>query len=136
MREIEEKNLSLKEHEARVIWLGEQLALLQKDLLERENSQIKLKGEMTRIEKEMVKAISENGNNKEFDLRKILEEILPKNFESLNRNLLVKDEEILKLREEIRFMSAHWKHKTKDLESQVRAFINFGNFIVFRDSYF
>jgi hypothetical protein len=37
----------------------------------------------------------------------------------MNKLLVVKDEEITKLKDEIRVMSAHWKLKTKELESQV-----------------
>ncbi|XP_078443520.1 nuclear envelope-associated protein 2-like [Wolffia australiana] len=118
-RELEEKDLSLIEHEERVNKMGEQLILLQKDLEERERSQHLLKGEVLRIEKVMMEAMAEAGSSKELDLRRILEEISPKNVEILNKNLLSKDEEIRRLRDEIRFISAHWKHKTKELEGQL-----------------
>lgn len=119
VKELEEKNCSLKEHEARVNKLGEQLDLLQKDLLAREVSQMQLKGEVSRIEHDIMQALTNAGANKDCELRKILDEVSPKNFENINKLLNVKDQEIAKLRDEIRFMSAHWKLKTKELESQV-----------------
>lgn len=118
-KELEEKNFSLIEHEAHVKELGEQLDLLQKDLLAREVSQKQLKDEVSRVEYEIMEALTKAGVNKDCELRKILDEVSPKNFDNIYKLLTVKDQEIAKLRDEIRFMSAHWKLKTKELESQV-----------------
>ncbi|GFP87966.1 hypothetical protein PHJA_000940300 [Phtheirospermum japonicum] len=119
VKELEEKNCSLKEHEIRVTKLGEQLDLLQKDLRSREFSQTQLKDEVLRIEHEIMKALAEAGSNKHCELRKILDEVSPRNFDNINKLLLVRDQEIVKLRDEIRIMSIHWKLKTKELESQL-----------------
>ncbi|XP_058083609.1 nuclear envelope-associated protein 2-like isoform X2 [Magnolia sinica] len=64
-------------------------------------------------------AVAKAGANKDCELRKILEEVSPKNFEKINKHLSAKDEEIARLRDEIRVMSAHWKIKTKELEQQL-----------------
>ncbi|KAL3814608.1 hypothetical protein ACJIZ3_015876 [Penstemon smallii] len=119
VKELEEKSLSLKEHEIRVNKLGKQLDLLQKDLQTREFSQMQLKDEVSRIEHDIMQALAKTGANKDCELRKILDEFSPKNFEKINKLLTMKDDEIAKLRDEIRFMSAHWKLKTKELESQL-----------------
>ncbi|KAG8363964.1 hypothetical protein BUALT_Bualt19G0077100 [Buddleja alternifolia] len=119
VKELEEKNHSLKEYESRVNKLGEQLDLLQKDLRARESSQTQLKDEVSRIEHDIMQALSKAGSNKDCELRKILDETSPRNFENINKLLTVKDEEIAKLRDEIRFMSVHWKLKSKELESQL-----------------
>ncbi|KAF7142577.1 hypothetical protein RHSIM_Rhsim05G0121800 [Rhododendron simsii] len=119
LKELDEKNTSLKEHEVRVNRLGEQLDLLQKDLQVREFSQKQLKDDVLRIEHDIMQAITKAGTSKDCELRKILDEISPKNFENINKLLTVKDEEIAKLRDELRIMSAHWKIKTKELESQL-----------------
>ncbi|KAM7481858.1 hypothetical protein LguiB_006441 [Lonicera macranthoides] len=119
LKELDEKNSSLKEHEARVNKLGEQLDLLQKDLQAREFSQKQLKDEVLRIEHDIMQALAKAGESKDCELRKILEEVSPRNFQNINKLLTAKDEEILKLRDEIRIMSAHWKLKTKELESQL-----------------
>lgn len=119
LKELDEKNSSLKEHEARVNKLGEQLDLLQKDLQAREFSQKQLKDEVLRIEHDIMQALAKAGESKDCELRKILEEVSPRNFQNINKLLTAKDEEISKLRDEIRIMSAHWKLKTKELESQV-----------------
>ncbi|KAI3445477.1 hypothetical protein Pfo_002142 [Paulownia fortunei] len=119
VKELEEKNCSLKEHETRVNKLGEQLDLLQKDLRAREFSQMQLKDEVSRIEHEIMQALTKAGANKDCELRKILDEVSPRNFEKINKLLTIKDEEIAVLRDEIRVMSAHWKLKTKELESQL-----------------
>ena len=67
-----------------------------------------------------MEAFAKAGENKNCELRKILDEVSPKNFEKMNKLLGVKDEEIAKLKDEIKIMSAQWKLKTKGLESQVK----------------
>ncbi|KAL6544986.1 hypothetical protein OROHE_009893 [Orobanche hederae] len=117
--ELKEKNCSLREHETRVTKLGEQLDLLQRDLQAREISQTQLKDEVSRFEHEIMQALAQSGSNNDCELRKILDEVTPRNLDKMNKLLTVKDQEIDKLRDEIRIMSAHWKLKTKELESQL-----------------
>ena len=119
LKELDEKNTSLKEHEDRVKRLGEQLDDLQKDLVARESSQKQLKDEVLRVEHEIMEALAKSGVSKDCELRKILDEVSPKNVVKINRLLIAKDEEIARLRNEIKTMTAHWKLKTKELESQV-----------------
>ncbi|XP_044483419.1 nuclear envelope-associated protein 2-like [Mangifera indica] len=119
VKELDEKNNSLKEHEDRVTRLGEQLHHLQKDLQAREFSQKLLKDEVLRIEHDIMQAVAKAEANKDCEVRKLLDEFSPKNLEKMNKLLVVKDEEIAKLRDEVRIMSAHWKLKAKDLESQL-----------------
>ncbi|KAJ7977812.1 myosin heavy chain, cardiac muscle isoform-like [Quillaja saponaria] len=101
--------------------LGEQLDHLQKDLQAREFSQKQLKDEVLRVEHDIKQAfaLAKAGESKDSELRRLVDEVSPKNFEKMNNLLVVKDEEIAKLRDEIRIMSAHWKLKTKELESQL-----------------
>ncbi|CAN1219302.1 Nuclear envelope-associated protein 2 [Linum perenne] len=66
-----------------------------------------------------MQALATAGDSKDCELRKVLDEVSPKNFEKINKLLIGKDEEIVKLRDEIRIMSADWKVKTNDLESQL-----------------
>ncbi|KAK9128908.1 hypothetical protein Syun_017705 [Stephania yunnanensis] len=117
-KELDVKNSSLKEHENRVNSLGEQLEHLQRSLRAREASQMQLRDEVIRVEKEIMQANAKAGANQDCELRRILEEVSPKNIEKMNKLLSSKDEEIAKLRDEIRIISAHWKFKTKELESQ------------------
>ncbi|KAK1293234.1 hypothetical protein QJS10_CPB17g00884 [Acorus calamus] len=119
LKELDEKNMSIKEHEVRVNRLAEQLNHLQKDLQAREVSQTQLKDEVLRMERDIMQSIAKAGINKDCELRKILAEVSPKNFENISKHLDAKDEEIARLRDEIRIMSAHWKHKTKELETQL-----------------
>lgn len=119
VKELDEKNSSLREHEDRVTRLAEQLDNLQKDLQARESSQKHLKDEVFRIEHDIMEALTKAGDNKDRELRKILDEVSPRNFEKMNKLLVVKDEEIIRMKDEIKIMSAHWKLKTKELESQV-----------------
>ncbi|KAK6915726.1 hypothetical protein RJ641_020843, partial [Dillenia turbinata] len=119
LKELDEKNGSIKEHEDRVNRLGEQLNNLQKDLQARESSQRQLKDEVLRMEQDILEAVSKAGANKDCELRRLLDEVSPKNIDRMNKLLAAKDEEICKLRDEIRIMSAHWKLKTKELEAQL-----------------
>ncbi|XP_031399810.1 nuclear envelope-associated protein 2-like isoform X2 [Punica granatum] len=119
LKELDEKNRSLKDHEDRVNKLAEQLDYLQKDLQAREFSQRQLKDEVLKIEQDIMQAVARAGVSKDSELRRMLDEVSPKNIDKLNKLLDVKDEEIAKLKDEIRVMTAHWKMKTKDLESQL-----------------
>ncbi|KAL1293928.1 hypothetical protein HN51_054598 [Arachis hypogaea] len=119
LKELDEKNTSLREHEDRVTRLGEQLDNLQKDLQARESSQKQLKDEVMRIERDIMEALAKAGEDKDCELRKLLDEVSPKNVEKMNKLLVVKDEEIARLKDDIKIMSAHWKIKTKELESQL-----------------
>lgn len=120
MNDLDEKNNSIKEHEDRVKRLAEQLDKLQKDLQVREYSQKQLKDEVMRVEQDIMEAVAKAGINKDCELRKILDDISPKNFDNINRLLSAKDEEITKLRDELRILSAHYKLKIKELETQVQ----------------
>ncbi|KAL0718127.1 hypothetical protein Bca4012_067449 [Brassica carinata] len=117
--QLDDKTRSLREHQDRVTQLSHQLDRLQRDLRTRECSQIELSDAVMRIERQITEAVAKSGKDKECELRKLLEEVSPKKFERMNRLLSVKDEEIAKLKDEIRLMSAHWKLKTKELESQL-----------------
>ncbi|KAG9130645.1 hypothetical protein Leryth_011902 [Lithospermum erythrorhizon] len=119
LKELDEKNSSLKEHDLRVNKLSEQLELLQKDLQSRECSQKQLKDEIVRIEHDIMHALGKSRTKKDGELRKIIDEVSPISSDDINKLLSSKDEEISKLRDEIRIMSAHWKLKTKELESQI-----------------
>ncbi|KNA17314.1 hypothetical protein SOVF_081050 [Spinacia oleracea] len=119
MNDLDEKNNSIKEHEDRVKRLAEQLDKLQKDLQVREYSQKQLKDEVMRVEQDIMEAVAKAGINKDCELRKILDDISPKNFDNINRLLSAKDEEITKLRDELRILSAHYKLKIKELETQL-----------------
>ncbi|CAO2836838.1 unnamed protein product [Amaranthus hypochondriacus] len=118
-KDLDEKNISIKEHEDRVMRLAEQLDKLQTDLQVREYSQKQLKDEVLRVEQDIMEAMAKASINKDCELRRILDEVSPKNFENINRLLSAKDDEIAKLRDEIRMLSAHYKLKIKEMESQL-----------------
>ncbi|CAI9783848.1 unnamed protein product [Fraxinus pennsylvanica] len=71
LKELEEKNFSLKEHEVRVNKLGEKIDVLQKNLQSRDHSQMQLKDEVMRIEQEINQTLAKAGANKDCELRKI-----------------------------------------------------------------
>ncbi|OWM62876.1 nuclear envelope-associated protein 2-like [Punica granatum] len=119
LKELDRKNTSLEEHEERVKRLGEQLDNLQKDLQARESSQKQLKDGVLRMENDIMQTLAKAGESKDCELRKILDEVSPKNIEKINKLLIAKDAEVGRLRDEVRIMSAHWKLKTKELESQL-----------------
>ncbi|GMG99808.1 hypothetical protein Nepgr_001648 [Nepenthes gracilis] len=119
LKELDEKNSLLKEHESRVLMLAEQFDSLQMDLQARKSSQKQLKDEVARVERDIMEAVAKAEAAKDCELRKMLEEISPKNLEEMNKLLAVKDEEIAKLKDEIRISSFHWKQKTKEMEAQI-----------------
>lgn len=119
LKELDEKNSSLREHEDFVIRLVDKLKNLQKDLLARESSQKQLKDGALRIEHDIMEVLAKAGEKKDCAFRKVIDEVSPMNFEKMNNLLAVKDEEISKLKDDINIMSAHWKFKTDELESQL-----------------
>ncbi|KAI4368239.1 hypothetical protein MLD38_016816 [Melastoma candidum] len=119
LKELDEKNVSIKEHEDRVNRLAEQLENLQRDLRVRESSQKQLQDEVFRIKHDMMQAVAGAPVSKVDEQRKFMEEVSPENIDELNKLLLVKDEEIAKLKDEIGTTLANWKMKTNELESQL-----------------
>lgn len=116
-RQLDDKTRSLREHEDRVTQLGHQLDNLRRDLSLRECSEKQLREEVTKLEREITEAIAKAGIDSE--LHKLLDDVSPMRLEGMNRLVEVKDEEIIKLKDEMRLMSGHWKQKTNELESQV-----------------
>lgn len=119
LKELDNKNKLLEEQESRVITLCRQLEELQHDLSSREDSQRQLKEEIMRIEQEISLAVTKAGTHKDCELQKVLNEVSTRNFENLSKHLCTKDEEIARLKEEIKMMSTQWKLKTQDLEAQL-----------------
>ncbi|GAB2218634.1 hypothetical protein Drorol1_Dr00001860 [Drosera rotundifolia] len=119
LKELDEKNHCLKEHEDRVQRLAEQLDNLRKDLLARELSQKQLKDEVMRVEQDIREAIVKAAVNEDSDMRKILHEDFPENFEKMNKLLVAKDDEITNLKDELRTLSIHWKLKSEEMESEL-----------------
>lgn len=119
-QQLDDKTCSLREHEHRVTQLGHQLDDLQRGLSLRECSEKQLREELRRIEREVTEAITKAGiDSNDCVLKKFLEDVSPVNFERMNRLVEVNDVEVKKLKDEIRLMSGHWKHQTKELESQL-----------------
>lgn len=110
--------------------LVEQLDNLHRDLQARESSQKQLKDEVLRMENDIMQTLAEARVSKDCQLRKILDEVSPRNIEKINKLLVTKDEEVSRLKEEVRIMSDHWKLKTKELESQASRIIPFFIFAV------
>lgn len=108
IKELNEKSKSLKEHEERVSRLWEQLDLLHKDLQARESSQMQLKHQVLSIENDIRHALA-----------KELDDVSPKKLKKITEFLSLKDQEIARMRDDIKTMSAHWELKTKELESQL-----------------
>lgn len=115
VKELDERNCSLREHETHMTKLCEQLDHLQEDLQARECFQKRLK-EMLRIEYDIMEALAKVGVNKELEFRKVVDEVT---LERINKLLVAKDEEIIKLKDEITRMSANWTLKSKELEFQI-----------------
>ncbi|KAH9325659.1 hypothetical protein KI387_005837, partial [Taxus chinensis] len=119
LNELDKKNKLLIDYESRVTRLGQQLDELQQDLYSREESQRHLREQVTMMEQEINFAIAKAGTHKECELKKLLDEVSAKNFENLNKHLCTKEEEISRLKEEIKIMSSQWRLKTEDLEAQL-----------------
>lgn len=119
MKELEMKNEALIEQEAYAMKLSQQLMDLQQELHKREGSQKHLKEEVEKMESEMKLAVTKMFNRKESQLQGSMEELTAKNADQLVKHLTVKDEEIVRQREELRLLSAQLKMKARELESQM-----------------
>ncbi|VVA90394.1 unnamed protein product [Arabis nemorensis] len=118
-KQLHERTGSLKEHEDQVSRLGEQLEKLQKELQARESSQKQLRDEVLKVESDIMRAVSVVRKKENSEVWKLLDEDSPKTFERINKLLTDKDDEIARLRDELKIISAHWRFKTKELEDQV-----------------
>ena len=128
-RDLDEKNNSIKQLENRVKRLAEQLDKLQEDLQVRESSQKKLKDEVRRVQHDIMQTVVKAGVRKDLELRQALSEDSLKNFEEINRLLSQKDQEIAKMRDEIKALSVHWKLETQELETQVMLVNEYVHFV-------
>ncbi|PKA55145.1 hypothetical protein AXF42_Ash003782 [Apostasia shenzhenica] len=117
--EVDEKSRCIRENEVQIISLCERLDQLQRDLEEREMSQNQLKEHVLKIDKEIQCALAEAGDNRDYELRKVLDEDFARNFEKMNKFFTSMGDEIARLRDEVHFLSAHLKHKNKEFESQL-----------------
>ncbi|PIA37942.1 hypothetical protein AQUCO_02900059v1 [Aquilegia coerulea] len=113
LKELDEKNSILKEHENHVDWLVAQPDLLHKELQEREVSQKQQTGDVSMIKQENAQADAKARATKNLENGTIFEEFSPKSLEKISKSVISKDEQITKFREE------HWRLKTKDSESQL-----------------
>ncbi|CAH8311332.1 unnamed protein product [Eruca vesicaria subsp. sativa] len=107
-KHLHERTGSLEEQEDQVTLLGEQLENLQKKLQARESSQKQLRDEVLKVEGDIMRVASEVRTK----------ENSPKKFERINKLLTAKDDEIARLRDELKIISAHWRFKTQELEDQ------------------
>ncbi|KAF8110098.1 hypothetical protein N665_0088s0109 [Sinapis alba] len=115
-KHLHERTGSLKEQEDQVTRLGEQLENLQKELKARESSQKQLRDEVSKVEGDIMCVVASEVRTKvNFEQ----DEDSPNNFERINKLLKVKDDEIARLRDELKIISAHWRFKTQELEDQV-----------------
>ncbi|GAB2229054.1 hypothetical protein Droror1_Dr00023189 [Drosera rotundifolia] len=121
-KELAKKSNSLKQHEERVQILAEKLCNLQKELQVRELSQKQLKDEVMRVEHEVMEAVAKTLTNKDYESRKILDEVSSKKFKMVNKILTAKDEEIRSLKNEVTTLSARWMLKTKEIELQMEKY--------------
>ncbi|KAL9272876.1 Nuclear envelope-associated protein 2-like protein [Drosera capensis] len=119
LKELDEKNHYLKQHEDRVHRLAEQLNNLQDELQARESLQNQLRDEVTRVKNDMTEVVEKAGVIKGLELQKVCDEVSFKSFEKMIKLLAAKDEEITKLKDDIRVLSVDWRIKTKEMESQI-----------------
>eukprot|EP00250_Pteridium_aquilinum_P009608 c18791_g1_i1 orf=229-1236(+) len=119
MKEIQMKTEALQEHDAHVANLGQQLTDLQQELRVRENSQKQLQDEVERLETEIKVAVSRVVVRKDLEMKNALEELSIKNDEQLSKQMGAKDEEIGRMREEIKLLSSQLRIKAQELEAQM-----------------
>ncbi|MCO5577955.1 hypothetical protein L7F22_031792 [Adiantum nelumboides] len=119
MKELEMKNEALIEQDEYARKLSQQLLDLQLELKKREGSQKQLKEEVQKMEAEMKLAVAKMINQKDSELQSSLQDYSLKNAERLVKHLSLKDEEILRQKEELRVLSAQLKMKARELEVQV-----------------
>lgn len=130
-KQLDDKTRSLREHEDRITHLAHQLDNLQRVMSLRECSEKQLREEVKRIEREITEAIAKAGiGGTDCMIQNLIEDVSQMKFEKMNRLVEVKDEEITKLKDEIRLMSGHWKHKTKELECQVHPSFSFDSVFI------
>eukprot|EP00249_Psilotum_nudum_P012290 c236_g1_i1 orf=213-1244(-) len=119
LKEIEKKYELLQEREKFITRLGQQLTELQHDMKQREISQKQSRDEVERFQAEMKMALAKTSANKDGEFKKLMEDFSAKNVEQFAKHLSAKDDEIARVREEIKLASAQLKFKTQDLEAQL-----------------
>jgi hypothetical protein len=119
MKEIESQSEALQEHESRSADLARQMQDLREELRCKEASEQQLKEEMERLEVEMKLAIATASSQNHGEMSSALEGFLQRSSEHLSKGYMIKDEEISRLRDEIRLLSLQLKAKAQELDAQV-----------------
>ncbi|KAH7678543.1 Tropomyosin domain-containing protein [Dioscorea alata] len=118
-KELDARDAILREHETRVHELGKRVDLLQKNLEAREFSQIQLKDDFLRLEKEIMHAVASNAAQLDCDLRKVMEVVSSNKSETMDTLLNANNGEIARWRDELKFLSENQKLKSMELELQL-----------------
>ncbi|KAG6545363.1 hypothetical protein Mapa_013212 [Marchantia paleacea] len=119
LKEIEEKNLELQEQRNLIVILEEQLRELQVELKRKESSQKQLRFEVQDLETQIEMSLGRSYVSKECEFRKLLNEVSSRNIEHLERYLLAKDDEIGRLKQDVKVASTELRLKTLELDAQL-----------------
>ncbi|BFI34019.1 hypothetical protein MPTK2_4g20150 [Marchantia polymorpha subsp. ruderalis] len=119
LKEIEEKNLELQEQRNLIVILEEQLRELQDELRRKESSQKQLRFEVQDLESQIEMSLGRSYVSKECEFRKLLNEVSSRNIEHLERYLLAKDDEIARLKQDVKVAGTELRLKTLELDAQL-----------------
>ncbi|XP_062208929.1 nuclear envelope-associated protein 2-like isoform X2 [Phragmites australis] len=115
---LNDKDNSLSERELPGNNLAEQVNHLHGYPEGRDYSRMQLKGYSLRTESDITDAFAKSGFDNDNELLKIMSDVSP-NSENIDKDLILEDDGIAKLRVGIMVLSAHWTNKSKELESQL-----------------
>lgn len=117
---LNDKNNLMTEGEFLVNPVAEQLNQLHKYLKSTDPSLRQFKDYyFSRTESDITDAFAKAGFDNVNEILKIHSDVLSKNSENIDQDLIFEDDGVAKLREDIRVLSAHWENRSKELESQV-----------------
>jgi chromosome segregation ATPase len=125
MKEIESQGEALQGHEARSADLARQMLGLRQELRCKEASEQQLREEMERLGVEMKLAIAAAASQNHGEMSCALEGFLQRSSEHLSKGYVIKDEEISRMRDEIRLLSLQLKAKAQELDAQVFPALSF-----------
>ncbi|KAJ7237700.1 hypothetical protein O6H91_Y444700 [Diphasiastrum complanatum] len=118
-KELEEKALLVHERDREIVVLKQQLSKLRQDLHQSESSQKELRGEVERLQAEVQVAIGKANPYSSSTVEKFLGEVSSRSAEQFAVHLNAKNEEITRLKEEVKLVSAQLNFKALELKAQV-----------------
>ncbi|KAL2631718.1 hypothetical protein R1flu_016404 [Riccia fluitans] len=119
LNEVEEKDLLLREQRDLIAILEEHVRELEEELQRKEESHMHLKYDVHDLDSPIQKSVDGNITTKQSQFRQLLDQVSSRNIDHLERYLSDKDDDVVRLKQDVREANTELRLKTLELNSQM-----------------